>query len=122
MNITVVHGAQIYGDDPGSGPIAPSEPIVMPGAARPDSECFADMTHTFAGGEIKDEIAAHQRLVRVALTRAREEISAGLPAQAPYDLVCVWLESEGYDTEPRLYRDGYRGCRLETWYWQRGRR
>lgn len=99
-DIIVAHGAQIYGHDPGSGPIAPGEPVVLDLAPRdPDSGCFADMTRTFVAGDIDDEIATYHRLVREALVRAREAIRAGLPAQAPYDVVCDWFESHGYDTE-----------------------
>lgn len=99
-DMIVAHGAQIYGHDPGSGPIALGEPIVLDLAPRdPDSGCFADMTRTFVVGDVDEEIATYHRLVREALKRATEAVRAGVRAQEPYELVCGWFAEHGYETE-----------------------
>jgi Xaa-Pro aminopeptidase len=99
-DIIAAHGAQIYGHHPGSGPIAPGEPVVLDLAPRdPDSGCFADMTRTFVVGDIDEEIATYHRLVREALKRASEAIGVGLATQGPYEVVCDFFEAQGFDTE-----------------------
>jgi len=96
----VAHGAQIYGHDLGSGPIGPSEPIVIDIWPRdPVSGCYADMTRTFVVGAIDEEIATYQRLVREALKRATDGVRAGVRAQAVFERVCAWFGEHGYATE-----------------------
>ena len=52
----VSHGAQTtVGHEPGSGPIAPGEPVVLDLFPQdPESGCFSDMTRTFCVGEAPD--------------------------------------------------------------------
>lgn len=96
----VAHGAQIYGHDLGSGPIGPSEPIVIDVWPRdPVSGCYADMTRTFVVGSIDDEIATYHRLVREALKRATDGVRAGVRADAVFQSVCAWFAENGYETE-----------------------
>lgn len=99
-DMIVAHGAQIYGHDLGSGPIGPSEPIVIDVWPRdPVSGCFADMTRTFVVGSIDDEIATYHRLVREALKRATDGVRAGVRADAVFQSVCAWFAENGYETE-----------------------
>lgn len=99
-DMIVAHGAQIYGHDAGSGPIALGEPIVIDLAPRdPDTGCFADMTRTFVVGEPDEELRGYQRLVRRALELAADELTAGTRAQRPYEVVCDWFHAKGFDTE-----------------------
>lgn len=99
-DIIVAHGSQIFGHDPGSGPILESEPIVIDLAPRdPQSGCFADMTRTFVVGAISDEMHTYHRLVREALVRATDAIRAGVSVRQPYEIVCKLFHEHGFETD-----------------------
>ena len=79
-DLIVSHGAQTaVGHDRGSGPIAPSEPVVIDLWPRdPVSGCFADMTRTFVIGEPGPEMTAWHGLCLEALERAIEAVRPGV--------------------------------------------
>ncbi len=62
----VSHGAQTtVGHDPGSGPIAPGEPVVLDLFPQdPESGCFSDMTRTFCVGEAPEELVRYHAALR----------------------------------------------------------
>jgi Xaa-Pro aminopeptidase len=68
----VAHGPQAaIGHEHGSGPIAPSEAVVIDLWPRDtESGCFADMTRTFVVGDAPAEIRDWHALCREALDRA----------------------------------------------------
>jgi Xaa-Pro aminopeptidase len=99
-DVIVAHGYQIYGHDPGSGPIASGEPVVIDLAPRdPETGCFADMTRTFVTGKVSEEILTYHRYVGEALNRAKRAVRPGVKARFVYDLVCDYFEDLGYETE-----------------------
>src|SRR3954447_292697 len=97
----VSHGAQTaIGHDPGSGPIAPGEPIVVDLFPRDrESGCFADMTRTFAVGEPPEELAEYHRLALEALERAKAAIRPGVSGKALHTATCDFFQSHGYPTQ-----------------------
>jgi Xaa-Pro aminopeptidase len=103
----ISHGPQTaVGHDPGSGPIAPDEPIVLDLAPRDRATgCYADMTRTFVVGTPPDEIAEYVRLVKEALDRSLAEIRAGVSGRHVFDVACEVFERNGYPTL-RTKQDG----------------
>jgi Xaa-Pro aminopeptidase len=99
-DMIVAHGAQIFGHDPGSGPIALGEPVVIDLAPRdPSTGCFADMTRTFVVGEPPAELVRYHELVREALTIATAAVRPGVEGRVIYELVCDLFHEQGYETE-----------------------
>ena len=103
----VSHGPQTaVGHDPGSGPVAPDEPIVLDLAPRDRATgCYADMTRTFVVGTPPDELVEYVRLVKEALDRSLAEIRAGVSGRHVFDVACEVFEQRGYPTL-RTKRDG----------------
>ena len=103
----VSHGPQTaVGHDPGSGPIAPDEPIVLDLAPRDrETGCYADMTRTFVVGTPPDELVEYVRLVKEALDRSLAEIRAGVSGRHVYGVACEVFEQRGYPTL-RTKQDG----------------
>ena len=103
----VSHGPQTaVGHDPGSGPIAPDEPIVLDLAPRDrETGCYADMTRTFVVGTPPEELVEYVRLVKEALDRSLAEIRAGVSGRHVDGVACEVFEQRGYPTL-RTKQDG----------------
>jgi Xaa-Pro aminopeptidase len=97
----VSHGAQTaVGHDMGSGPIGADDVVMLDLFPKHrESACFADMTRTFAVGEIPDEIRTYHRHAREALERCVEAIRPGLEGKELHRLVCEHFEAHGYPTQ-----------------------
>jgi Xaa-Pro aminopeptidase len=97
----VSHGAQsAVGHDMGSGAIAPGEPVVIDLWPKDlETACYADMTRTFVGGEVPDEIQEYHRLCREALDRSLEAIRPGVAGSEVFRLVCELFQEAGYQTQ-----------------------
>jgi Xaa-Pro aminopeptidase len=96
----VSHGPQTaIGHDMGSGPIAPSEPIVLDLFPRDrETGCYADMTRTFVVGEPPEELVAYHRVVKEALDRSLAEIRAGKDGSEVNRIVSEHFQEHGYPT------------------------
>jgi Xaa-Pro aminopeptidase len=95
------HGPQAaVGHDHGSGAIAPSEPVVIDlWPMDTESACFADMTRTFVGGEVPEDIRHWHSLCEEALNRARAAIRPGANGRDPYQAVCDLFAEHGLPTQ-----------------------
>jgi Xaa-Pro aminopeptidase len=97
----VSHGAQTaVGHEPGHGPVAPGEPLVVDIFPQ-DSEsgCFSDMTRTFCLGEPPAELVEYQRLCREALDRVYAAIRPGVTGAELHRLACEVFEAAGQRTQ-----------------------
>jgi Xaa-Pro aminopeptidase len=96
----VSHGPQTaIGHDMGSGPIAPSEPVVLDLFPRDrETGCYADMTRTFVVGTPPDELVEYHRLVKEALDRSFAAVRAGTDGSAVNRLVSEHFQEHGYPT------------------------
>jgi len=99
-----------YGHDPGTGPLPSGLPIVVDLWPRDEaSSCWADMTRTFLVGdpapEHADLIAAHRRIVALALERAKVAVRPGVTGRELFDLACDLFESEGHLTQRTAEND-----------------
>jgi Xaa-Pro aminopeptidase len=96
----VSHGAQTaIGHEMGAGEIKASEPIILDLWPRDrESSCYADMTRTFAVGELPEELVAYHALVFEALERAREAVKPGVAGRDVYVLVAELFHEAGYPT------------------------
>ncbi len=94
-------GAQTtVGHEPGSGPIAEGEPIVVDLFPRdPDSGCYSDLTRTFCVGEPPEELVRYHALVREALDLAYATIRPGVKGSEAHRAVCELFEAHGYRTQ-----------------------
>jgi Xaa-Pro aminopeptidase len=99
--VIVSHGAQsAVGHEPGYGPVAQGEPVVVDLFPRdPDSGCWADMTRTFCVGEPPEQLVEYQRLCLEALERAQEAIKPGVRGSEVHRIVCELFEEHGYPTQ-----------------------
>ena len=99
--VIVSHGAQsAVGHEPGYGPIAPGEPVVVDLFPRdPESGCYSDMTRTFCLGEPPEQLVEYQRLCLEALERARKAIKPGVRGSEVHRIVCELFEEHGYPTQ-----------------------
>lgn len=97
----VSHGAQTaIGHEPGHGPIAPGEPIVLDLFPRDrQSGCFADMTRTFVLGQASDELLEYHRLAREALERATAGVRPGVDGRDLHRRACEYFQAHGYPTQ-----------------------
>ncbi len=97
----VSHGPQTaVGHDPGSGPIAPGEPIVLDLFPRDrESACWADMTRTFCVGDIPEELAEFQRLTREAIDLSFDLVKPGANGREIHVAVSRFYEEHGYKTQ-----------------------
>jgi Xaa-Pro aminopeptidase len=88
------------GHEPGSGPIAEGEPIVVDLFPRdPASGCYSDMTRTFCLGEPPEELVRYHALVREALDLAYATIRRGITGAEAHRVVCELFESHGFETQ-----------------------
>lgn len=99
--LIVSHGAQTaVGHEPGHGPVAPGEPIVVDlSPVDPESGCCADVTRTFCLGEPPEELVTYHRLCCEALDRALEAVRPGVAGSQPFAVVCELFEERGYPTQ-----------------------
>ena len=101
------------GHEPGRGPIAEGEPIVVDLFPRdPLSGCYADMTRTFCLGEPPEELVRYHALVREALDLAYATIRSGIAGADAHRVVCELFEAHGHETqlskEPgRVLQEGF---------------
>lgn len=110
----VSHGAQTAtAHDMGSGPVAPDDVVLLDlFPMDPDSACFADMTRTFAVGDVPSEIRKWHALCREALELALHEIGPGVNGGDVYRLVSRFFAERGFPTlltkpEGEVLRDGF---------------
>jgi Xaa-Pro aminopeptidase len=110
----VSHGPQTaVGHDPGSGPIAADDVVLLDLFPRDRaSACFADMTRTFAVGEPPAQIREFHGLCKEALDRCVEEIRPGLNGADLHRRVCDFFAGHGYPTQltkpdGSVLRDGF---------------
>ena len=99
--VIVSHGAQTaVGHEPGHGPVAQSEPVVVDLFPRdPESGCYSDMTRTFCIGEPPEQLVEYHRLCLEALERARKAIKPGVRGSEVHRIVCELFEEHGYPTQ-----------------------
>jgi Xaa-Pro aminopeptidase len=97
----VSHGAQTaVGHDPGSGPIARNEPVVLDLYPQdPESGCYSDMTRTFCVGEPPEELARYWELCRLALERVLPEIRAGVTGAELHRVAAEVFSDAGLPTQ-----------------------
>ena len=97
----VAHGPQTaVGHDMGSGPIAPSEPIVLDLFPKDrESGCYADMTRTFVVGEPPEELVEYQRLVKDALDKSIDALKPGAVGRDVFQVACDVFHEAGYPTQ-----------------------
>jgi Xaa-Pro aminopeptidase len=97
----VSHGVQsAIGHHMGAGQIKAGEPIVIDLWPRDnESACCADMTRTYAVGDVPDELAEWHRLCLVALDRAVDDLRSGVTGRSVYDGTCEVFEAAGYPTQ-----------------------
>jgi Xaa-Pro aminopeptidase len=88
------------GHDPGSGPLPADLPIVVDLWPRDErSGCWADMTRTFVGGDVTDEVAGLRDVVRETLEAARSAARPGITGGALYDVAAEIVERAGHPTQ-----------------------
>jgi Xaa-Pro aminopeptidase len=99
--IIVSHGAQTaVGHEPGHGPVAEGEPLVVDLYPRDgESGCFADMTRTFCLGEAPEELRRYHALAREALDLVYAEIRPGVGGADLHRLVCDFFHGHGFPTQ-----------------------
>jgi Xaa-Pro aminopeptidase len=99
--VIVSHGAQTgVGHEPGHGPVAPGEPVVVDLYPRdPESGCYADLTRTFCLGEPPDELVEYHGLCREGLERALAAIRPAVRGSEPHRVVCELFQEHGYPTQ-----------------------
>ena len=99
--VIVSHGPQTaVGHEPGHGPIAAGEPVVVDLYPRePESGCYADMTRTFCLGEPPEELVRYHALVRQALELTAGSIRPGVRGADLHRAVCDFFEAEGFPTQ-----------------------
>ena len=110
----VSHGPQTaVGHDSGSGPIAADDVILLDLFPKDlESACYADMTRTFAVGEVPDEIREYHRLCKEALDRAVAGVRPGVNGGDLHRDASELFAEHGYPTqltkqEGQVLRDGF---------------
>jgi len=110
----VSHGPQTaVGHDMGSGPIAADDVVLLDlFPVDLESACYADLTRTFAIGDVPDEIREWHGLCREALELAVSEIKPGANGSAVHRLVSEFFAERGFPTqltkaEGEVLRDGF---------------
>jgi Xaa-Pro aminopeptidase len=98
--ITVSHGPQTaIAHDGGSGAIAAHDVVLVDLFPKDtESACFADMTRTFALGEVAEELQTWHRLCKEALDLAIPLIRPGADGGDVYREVCRLFDAHGYPT------------------------
>jgi Xaa-Pro aminopeptidase len=105
-DIMVVSAHSSGGHDPGSGPLPADLPVTVDVWPRDEaSGCWADMTRTFVGGRVTDEVAVLRDVVREALEAARAAARPGVTGRAVYDAAAEVVERAGHPTQ-RTRREG----------------
>jgi Xaa-Pro aminopeptidase len=110
----VSHGPQTaIGHDMGSGAIE-SDDVVLLDLFPVDAEsaCFADITRTFAVGDVPDEIHEWHALCREALALGKGEIRPGVNGGDVHRLVSEFFAEHGFPTlvtkkEGEVLQDGF---------------
>jgi Xaa-Pro aminopeptidase len=99
--VIVSHGAQTaVGHEPGHGPIAPGEPVVVDlYPFDTESGCCADVTRTFCLGDPPAELVEYHRLCLEALERALDAIRPGVRGEEPFRVVCDLFAEHGFPTQ-----------------------
>jgi Xaa-Pro aminopeptidase len=99
-DIMVTSASSSGGHDPGSGPLPADLPIVVDlWPCDETSGCWADMTRTFVGGDVTDEVAALRDVAREALEAARGAARPGITGGALYDIAAEIVERAGHPTQ-----------------------
>jgi Xaa-Pro aminopeptidase len=100
---SVTRGPQTAtGHGPGSGPIAPGEPVIVDLAPQDrESACFADIARTFVYGEPDPEIAEWHALVLEAHATAIANVRAGILGRDLWNQACDFFEARGFATQRR---------------------
>jgi Xaa-Pro aminopeptidase len=87
------------GHELGSGPIAPSVPIVIDLWPKDrETGCHADMTRTYCVGEPPEELVEYHRLVKRALDEAIAALRAGASGHELFRGTCELFQEHGYKT------------------------
>jgi Xaa-Pro aminopeptidase len=90
-------GALVH--DLGSGPIHPSEPIIIDiFPQHTGSRYHADMTRTFCWGEAPERLKVMHAAVLEALKRSTEAITPGVHGRHPWEVACDVIEDAGFRT------------------------
>jgi Xaa-Pro aminopeptidase len=99
--VIVSHGAQTaVGHEPGHGPIAEGEPVVVDLYPRDaESGCYADMTRTFCLGKPPEELVRYHGLVREGLDLSYGAIHPGVRGAYLHRLVCELFHEHGFPTQ-----------------------
>jgi Xaa-Pro aminopeptidase len=94
------HGPQTaVGHEPGSGPIADGEPVVVDlGPSDLESGCYADMTRTFCVGDPPAELVDQHRHCREVLEDVCGRVRAGVSGADLHRRACELFERAGYRT------------------------
>jgi Xaa-Pro aminopeptidase len=110
----VSHGPQTaVGHNTGSGPIAADDVILLDLFPKDlESACYADMTRTFAVGDVPDEIREYHRLCKEALDRAVAGVRPGVNGGDLHRDVSGFFGEHGYPTqltkkEGEVLQDGF---------------
>jgi Xaa-Pro aminopeptidase len=106
--VIVSHGPQsAVGHEPGSGRIAPGEPIVGDLYPQdPVSGCFADMTRTFCLGEPPEELVRYHAVCKEALDRVYEALGPGATGAELFRITSDVFASHGIRTRLHDKRPG----------------
>jgi Xaa-Pro aminopeptidase len=95
------------GHDPGSGPLPADRPITVDLWPRDEaSACWADMTRTFVGGAVSDDVRTLAEAARAALEAARAAAQPGITGRELYDLAAQVIEDAGWPTQRSHDGDG----------------
>jgi Xaa-Pro aminopeptidase len=99
--MVVSHGPQTaIGHEMGSGVIARDDVVLLDlFPVDLESACFADITRTFAVGEISDEIREWHALCREALDLAAGEVRPGVDGGEIHRLVSRFFAERGFPTQ-----------------------
>ena len=97
----VSHGPQTaVGHDMGLGPIAADDVVLLDlFPVDLESACYADLTRTFAVGDVPDEIHEWHALCRQALELAAAEVRPGAHGRAIHVLVSEFFAERGFPTQ-----------------------
>jgi Xaa-Pro aminopeptidase len=99
-------GAGVH--DLGTGPIRPSESIIIDVFPRHTETRFcADMTRTFCWGEAQERLRTMHTVVLEALKRSMEAIRPGVSGKVPWNVACDVIEAGGFRTQ-RTVAEGER--------------
>ncbi len=97
----VSHGTQTtVGHEPGHGPIAPGEPIVLDLFPQdPESGCFSDMTRTFCVGEAPEELLRYHAVCEESIELVLAAIRPGITGAELHRISCKPFDEAGIKTQ-----------------------